>query len=123
MRIVVGISKRSTLHKVLEIIIFGWTENFITQVNDMLCSISYFYFSNDKTNVCLSTCVVCGFCFEHDIFLAWPEKCESGEEYGCWRLIGKDLEVDAVARHFEPYLTTGCVCTAVPLWCGLGRCS
>ena len=30
------------------------------------------------------------------------------------------IELDAVGRQFEPYFTTGCVCVAVPLWCGLG---
>ena len=33
---------------------------------------------------------------------------------------GSVIELDAVGRQFEPYLTTGCVCTAAPLWCSLG---
>ena len=38
--------------------------------------------------------------------MAWP----------MWHVI----ELDAVGRQFDPYLTTGCVCMAAPLWCGLG---
>ena len=34
--------------------------------------------------------------------------------------VGKDTELDAVARQFEPYLKAGCACTGAPLWCGLG---
>ena len=32
------------------------------------------------------------------------------------------IVLDAVSRQFKPCLTTGCVCTAAPLWCGLGCC-
>ena len=39
-----------------------------------------------------------------------------GMAWLCWHVI----ELDAVGCQFEPYLTTGCVCTATPLWCGLG---
>ena len=36
--------------------------------------------------------------------------------------VDKDIELKAVCRQFEPYLTTGCVCIlVVPLWCDL-RC-
>ena len=39
-------------------------------------------------------------------------------------LQGKDIELDAVGRQFEPYLTTECVCMLVAtLWCDLGCCS
>ena len=42
---------------------------------------------------------------------------------GCLVLVGKDIELDAVSRHVEPYLTAGCVCMLVaPLWCDLGCC-
>ena len=37
-------------------------------------------------------------------------------------LVGNVIELNAGGRQFEPYLTTGCVCTA-PLWYGLGCCS
>ena len=33
----------SILHKVLEIIMFGWKENFITQVYNMMCNMIYSY--------------------------------------------------------------------------------
>ena len=39
---------------------------------------------------------------------------------GCHSQVGKDTELDAVARQFEPYLKAGCACTGAPLWCGLG---
>ena len=42
---------------------------------------------------------------------------------GCWSPFGKDIELDAVGRQFEPYLAAVCVCTAAPLWCHLGCCS
>ena len=32
-------------------------------------------------------------------------------------MLAKDIELDAVGRQFELYLTAGCVCTAAPLWC------
>ena len=39
-------------------------------------------------------------------------------------LVGKDIELDAVGRKFEPYLTAGCVYMPVaPLWSDLGCCS
>ena len=38
---------------------------------------------------------------------------------GCLANLAKDVELDAVGRQFEPYLTAGCT-TAAPLWCGLG---
>ena len=40
-------------------------------------------------------------------------------------LVGKDTELDAIGRPFEPYLTAGClVCMLVSaLWRDLGCCS
>ena len=39
---------------------------------------------------------------------------------GCHSLVGNAIELDAVGSQLEPDLTTVCVCTAAPLWCGLG---
>ena len=47
----------------------------------------------------------------------------SSQELGCHSEVGNDIELDAVGRQFQPYLTAGGVCTAGPLWCGLGCCS
>ena len=44
---------------------------------------------------------------------------QTGTE-GCRSLVGNVIEPDAVGRQFEPCLTTGCACTATPLWSGLG---
>ena len=39
-------------------------------------------------------------------------------------LVGKDTQLDAVGRKFEPCLTAGSVCVLLaPLWCDLGSCS
>ena len=41
---------------------------------------------------------------------------------GMSSLVGKDIELDAVCRQFEPYLTAGCVCMLVAtLRCDLGQ--
>ena len=38
-------------------------------------------------------------------------------------LVGKDIELDAVGRQFEPYLAAGCACMlAGPVWCDLRCC-
>ena len=43
---------------------------------------------------------------------------------GCLVLVGKDIELDAVGRQSDPYLTAGCVCILVlPLWRDLECCS
>ena len=48
-----------------------------------------------------------------------PWSCETACP-GATRQLLHVVELDAVGREFEPYLTTGCVCAAAPLWCGLG---
>ena len=45
---------------------------------------------------------------------------QGGVGIGRHSQVGKDTELDAVARQFEPYLKAGCACTGAPLWCGLG---
>ena len=42
---------------------------------------------------------------------------------GWCNLFGNIVELDAVGCQFKPYLTTGCMCTVAPLWCGLECCS
>ena len=45
---------------------------------------------------------------------------QGGVGIGRHSQVGKDTELDAVARQFEPYLNARCVCMAAPWWCGLG---
>ena len=42
---------------------------------------------------------------------------------GCQCLVCKEVELDAIGRQFELYLSASCVCTAESLWCGPGCCS
>ena len=42
--------------------------------------------------------------------------------YGMSSQVGKDIELDAVGRQFEPYLTAGCVCMLAAPLRGLGCC-
>ena len=41
---------------------------------------------------------------------------------GCLGKLAKEMELDAFCCHFEPYLTSCCICMAASLWYGLRCC-